>query len=128
MKHVYNYDTKAGVTYGEFVRELFRPLPPAQMLAHAAMGVVTELRELLDASGETNAVEEAGDTAFFCAAFMQNLPALPEQTLEQLTDGVRGVVTQYCQLQGIQQNEITGGRAVDLVHWLSIEMLDGAKR
>jgi hypothetical protein len=62
-----------GVTYSDFVRELFRPLPKAAMLTHAALGMFTEYDEARKATSSLNFLEECGDYLFFFIAATQQL-------------------------------------------------------
>lgn len=124
---IQDYPTKLGVSYGDFVRNLFRPLAPSAMLAHAAMGVVTEIQELTDATTAANAVEEAGDIAFFCVAFIQTLPF--QFSKEEADIAAREVFLQYCLKHGVSPTtEVDGTDVAELIFELSIEMLDAAKR
>lgn len=115
-----------GITYGEFVRNLFRPLAPASMLAHAAMGVVTEIRELFSATTAANAAEEAGDITFFCVAFAQCLPF--QFSNDEVESATKGGFLRYCRERDINPIEIDGDDVEALMFDLSIEMLDAAKR
>lgn len=124
--NIQDFKTDIGVSYGDFVRNLFRPLAPAAMLAHAAMGVVTEIQELKDAQSADNAIEEAGDIAFFCAAFQQSLPvAVSSNSIET---GQVKVFLDFCERREINPRDFDDTNALDLALVVSIEMLDAAKR
>lgn len=62
-----------GVTYWDFVTELFRPMSPAAMFTHAVLGAVTEYHEAAISTDEVNFVEECGDYLFFTVAALQRL-------------------------------------------------------
>lgn len=121
-----NYPTGLGVTYGDFVRNLFRPLAPAAMLAHAAMGVVTELREVEAATSFENALEEAGDIAFFCQAFVQCLPHNFDD--DAVAAATADAVLAYLQYAGIEVDDLGDAHARNMCLLGSIDMLDAAKR
>jgi len=60
------------VKYPDFVRRLFNISgDPSKDFAHAVLGVATEVRELLDASDQVNALEERGDLRFYVVAAAQ---------------------------------------------------------
>lgn len=126
MTRVQNYPTDLGVSYGDFVRNLFRPLPPSSMLAHAAMGVVTEVQEALDATTPENSLEEAGDIAFFCAAFIQSLPHQVDDNL--IDPAMRKVLLDYCLKNGVAPTSFDDGDVFGFMQAVSVEMLDAAKR
>lgn len=121
-----DFPTNVGVSYGDFVRNLFRPLAPAAMLAHAAMGVVTEIQELKDAQSMDNAIEEAGDIAFFCAAFIQCLP-FPIAD-DELFSAQKDAFMWFCRKVDIEPMDFDEDDVMSLVSELSIELLDAAKR
>ncbi len=79
MIRIKDYPTNLGVTYGEFVHTLFRKMEPAAMLAHAGMGVITELFEAATATDDINELEEVGDIVFFCEAYRQCLPVQADE-------------------------------------------------
>lgn len=116
--------TQVGIGYGEFVRTLFRPLPPQAMLAHAAMGVMTEYQEWRTAPNEINAIEEAGDFAFFCVAFQQSLPHQVEVDLgnppPKLKEALDKVAT--------ARRAAKPGEQAEAMLALLFDMLDAAKR
>lgn len=59
-------------SYDNFVRKLFnRTGDDSKDFAHAILGVVTEVHELLDATDDVNALEETGDLAFYSQALDQ---------------------------------------------------------
>ena len=122
------YPTSIGpnVSYGDFVRNLFRPLAPSAMLAHAAMGVVTEVQEAFDATTPENSVEEAGDIAFFCAAFIQNLPH--QVTEADVDPAMRKVLLDYCLKHELGPTSFDDTDVFGLMQEVSVEMLDAAKR
>lgn len=72
-------------TYKAFVAKLFnRNGDLSKDFAHAVFGIVTEVRELMRATDDINATEEAGDLTFFgealelvLAEFSQNLASDP---------------------------------------------------
>lgn len=64
----------ATVGYPGFVRALFnRTGDPSKDFAHAVLGLVTEIHEYIDAPDDVNALEEAGDLAFYLEALTQVL-------------------------------------------------------
>lgn len=74
LAHINSIDTGIpGVNYSEFVRELFRPLPPAAMMTHAVLGMVTEHHEARTATDSKNFLEECGDYLFFLIAATQQV-------------------------------------------------------
>lgn len=126
MTLIQDYPTNVGVSYGDFVRNLFRPLAPAAMLAHAAMGVVTEVQELRDAKTLDNAIEEAGDIVFFCAALRQVLPH--QVDAEQLQGAQRAAFLDYCNAAGFLAPEFDNENVPNFLMDSAITMLDVAKR
>lgn len=126
ITNIQDFKTTIGVSYGDFVRNLFRPLPPANMLAHAAMGVVTEIQELKDAASLENAMEESGDIAFFCAAFQQSLPFAPAGV--QLLEAQKDALIWFCRKHDIDPIDFDESDVMALISELAIEMLDAAKR
>lgn len=127
ITHIQDLKTRHfGISYGDFVRNLFRPLPPSSMLAHAAMGVVTEIQELKDADSLENAVEECGDIAFFCVAFQQSLPFV--RIGLEMHEAQKVAFLAFCRKHSINPEEFGRDDAIVLVDELSIEMLDAAKR
>lgn len=126
MTLIQDYPTNVGVSYGDFVRNLFRPLPPASMLAHAAMGVVTEIKELKDATTLDNAVEESGDIAFFCVALRQCLPHACDA--ESLREAQEGTLRAYCASADMDAIDFDADDVPDFLMDSAIRMLDVAKR
>lgn len=80
------------IRYDEFVRKLFKQLPPEMMKAHASMGVAGEAGELVDAIKKEiiygqpinlpNVIEELGDLLFFMQAVC-NIYGIPQQVILQ---------------------------------------------
>lgn len=126
ITHIQDFKTTLGSSYGDFVRNLFRPLPPSSMLAHAAMGVVTEIQELEDADTLDNSIEECGDIAFFCAAFQQSLPVVVSN--QSIASNQVKVFLDFCEKREVHPKDFDNLVALDMALVLSIEMLDAAKR
>lgn len=67
----------ATVGYPGFVRSLFnRSGDLAKDFTHAVLGIITECHEYINATDATNALEEAGDLAFYFEAARQVLDEL----------------------------------------------------
>lgn len=61
-------------TYGEMVKNLFKPLPTlGEILHHATTGISGEVGELADAMTRKNIIEECGDIEFYLKALKQNI-------------------------------------------------------
>ena len=81
-------------SYDDFVRKLFnRTGDNSKDFAHAILGIVTEVHELLDATDEVNALEEVGDLAFYSQALDQVITEIEgpctrsdEQRIARLTE------------------------------------------
>lgn len=107
--------------YAAFVAKLFnRTGDLSKDLCHAALGIVTEMRELnlaVNAQDDVNALEEAGDLTFFYHAL-----CLVIHDLYPEPDGDAGAIAQATYERGLQLT------AQELIDQFSTEMLDTAKR
>lgn len=80
----------ATASYADFVRRLFNTsgVDPSKDFAHAVLGIVTEIYELLAAEDTVNAIEELGDLEFYLQAMEQVIEdhsgdTLPMDDIEQ---------------------------------------------
>jgi hypothetical protein len=127
MMHFTQIETEIpGVTYGNFVRNLFRVLPtPAMMYTHAILGVATEMTELDLAKDEANFIEELVDLLFFIAAALQMLESLhvADSDIEELTLRVFRECTKDADILGLRNPKRS-----DHTRALLTPLLDSAKR
>jgi hypothetical protein len=106
--------------YPEFVRKLFnRTGDNSKDFAHAILGIVTEVDELLTATDSVNATEEHGDLCFFCVA------------LQQVVIDVLGTEPSIEELKRTSEHTLTHlnePHYSEIVRKLSKRVLDHAKR
>lgn len=109
------------VGYDGFVRALFnRSGDPSKDLAHAVLGIVTEIYELRTATDRVNQVEEAGDLMFY------------RQALQQVVEDCEGRPSEEQILahdrDGLALLEAQTGSSSDYVDHLCNILQDHAKR
>lgn len=116
----------ADIGYRGFVERLFSRSNPPDMskdMAHAILGIVTELNELKNASEYINSVEELGDLDFYTV----ELVSLIEETLgESVEDTV--TVNYMDQIDSMFEGLHDGYGPWDLIDDARTELLDVAKR
>lgn len=105
------------IGYHAFVKSLYnRTGDMSKDFSHAVLGIVTETHEYLNATDKVNAIEEAGDLAFYATALHQVLndfSPIDEDELDRLEDEI------LAKLQLDEEVNITE---------MHVEWLDLAKR
>ena len=104
------------VGYEGFVKALFnRSGDLSKDFTHAVLGIITECQEYLTATDEVNAIEEAGDLAFYLTALKQVLDDFSPTNEAEHSDLVDAAV---------QRLVSTDAESMDIY----VEWLDVAKR
>ena len=120
--------------YEDFVLSLFARNQGdlSKDVAHAVMGIITELVELENATDNTNLIDEVGDLLFFSVALDSRLRehlaasgltdvSLPASTFVNITDGTLMVVLGTALT-------VLGGQAVDRDSAIATALPDMAKK
>lgn len=104
--------------YPKFVRALFnRSGDPSKDFTHAALGIVTEISELRQATDKVNRIEELGDLLFYVHALKQ----VVSDYVDQSQTGQVNEPTKSVPHQAMPSNRV-------MVDTLCNELLDTAKR
>lgn len=86
MTQLTSIEVLATVGYEGFVKALYnRSGDLSKDFTHAVLGIITECHEYLTATDEVNAIEEAGDLAFYITALKQVLDDFVPTDLEKFS-------------------------------------------
>jgi hypothetical protein len=94
------------VTYDGFVKSLFnRSGDLSKDFTHAVLGIITESHEYLMATDMVNAIEEAGDLAFYLTALKQVLDDFSPTNQEEFEKLITPAIDRINQPGGVELDE-----------------------